>query len=89
MGFHGASDSVSVLFLPGFSYSSGLFEPNDMKYEIHRDPAQDPSLAEMTEVAVRMLSRNPKGFYLFVESGRFCLAERRRRKWMATHRSGC
>jgi hypothetical protein len=23
MGFHGASDSVSVLFLPGFSYSSG------------------------------------------------------------------
>lgn len=51
-----------------------------MKYEIHRDPAQDPSLAEMTEVAVRMLSRNPKGFYLFVESGRFCLAERRRRR---------
>lgn len=55
-----------------------------MKYEIHRDPAQDPSLAEMTEVAVRMLSRNPKGFYLFVEGGWFCLAERRRRQ--AQHR---
>ena len=55
-----------------------------MKYEIHRDPAQDPSLAEMTEVAVRMLSRNPKGFYLFVEGGWFCLAERRSRQ--AQHR---
>ncbi|KAM7339646.1 hypothetical protein ACRRTK_000261 [Alexandromys fortis] len=31
---------------------------------------QDPSLVEMTEVAVRMLSRNPRGFYLFVEGGR-------------------
>ncbi|XP_028645405.1 alkaline phosphatase, germ cell type-like [Grammomys surdaster] len=48
----------------------GLFEPNDMKYDIYRDPTMDPSLAEMTEVAVRMLSRNPKGFYLFVEGGR-------------------
>jgi hypothetical protein len=51
-----------------------------MKYDIHQDPAQDPSLAEMMEVAVCMLRRNPKGFYLFVESGRFCLAERRRRR---------
>ncbi|XP_038940613.1 alkaline phosphatase, germ cell type-like isoform X3 [Rattus norvegicus] len=47
----------------------GLFEPNDMKYDIYRDPTQDPSLAEMTEVAVHLLSRNPKGFYLFVEGG--------------------
>lgn len=29
----------------------GLFEPNDMKYDIHQDPAQDPSLAEMMEGA--------------------------------------
>ncbi|XP_036029469.1 intestinal-type alkaline phosphatase 1-like isoform X2 [Onychomys torridus] len=48
----------------------GLFEPAEMKYDIYRDPTQDPSLAEMTEVAVRMLSRNPQGFYLFVEGGR-------------------
>lgn len=59
-----------------FLCPSGLFEPNDMKYEIYRDPTQDPSLAEMTEVAVRMLSRNPKGFYLFVEGEWSCLAER-------------
>ncbi|XP_034377602.1 intestinal-type alkaline phosphatase 1 [Arvicanthis niloticus] len=48
----------------------GLFEPAEMKYDVNRNSSVDPSLAEMTEVAVRMLSRNPKGFYLFVEGGR-------------------
>nr|XP_048284901.1 intestinal-type alkaline phosphatase 1-like [Myodes glareolus] len=48
----------------------GLFEPTDMKYDIYRNTSLDPSLKEMTEAAVRMLSRNPQGFYLFVEGGR-------------------
>ncbi|XP_007940076.2 intestinal-type alkaline phosphatase [Orycteropus afer afer] len=48
----------------------GLFEPGDMKYDINRDPNQDPSLEEMTEAALRLLSRNSQGFYLFVEGGR-------------------
>ncbi|XP_036276515.1 intestinal-type alkaline phosphatase-like [Pipistrellus kuhlii] len=48
----------------------GLFEPKDMKYEAQRDSKQDPSLKEMTEAALRLLSRNPRGFYLFVEGGR-------------------
>ncbi|XP_032080818.1 intestinal-type alkaline phosphatase 1-like [Thamnophis elegans] len=48
----------------------GLFEPSDMKYELNRDNSTDPSLAEMTEVAIKLLSSNPKGFYLFVEGGR-------------------
>ncbi|KAL4698180.1 hypothetical protein H8957_000933 [Semnopithecus entellus] len=48
----------------------GLFEPGDTKYEINRDPTLDPSLLEMTEAALRLLSRNPCGFYLFVEGGR-------------------
>uniref|UniRef100_A0A8C6RTY9 Alkaline phosphatase n=1 Tax=Nannospalax galili TaxID=1026970 RepID=A0A8C6RTY9_NANGA len=48
----------------------GLFEPVEMKYDIYRNSSLDPSLEEMTEVAVRMLSRNPQGFYLFVEGGR-------------------
>ncbi|KFO30095.1 intestinal-type alkaline phosphatase [Fukomys damarensis] len=55
---------------PSVTYLMGLFEPVDMKYEIYRDPELDPSLAEMTEAAVRVLSRNPDGFYLFVEGGR-------------------
>lgn len=40
-----------------------------MQYEINRinDTAGEPSIEEMTENAVKILSRNPKGFFLFVE----------------------
>ncbi|VCW85552.1 unnamed protein product, partial [Gulo gulo] len=55
---------------PSVTHLMGLFEPADTKYEIYRNTTQDPSLMEMTEVAVRLLSRNPRGFYLFVEGGR-------------------
>lgn len=50
-----------------------------MKYDIQRDPQQDPSLVTMTEAAIRLLSRNPLGFYLFVEGeGQPCIPEQRR-----------
>ncbi|XP_006866865.1 PREDICTED: intestinal-type alkaline phosphatase [Chrysochloris asiatica] len=55
---------------PSVTHLMGLFEPGDTKYDVNRDPAQDPSLLEMTEAALRMLSRNPQGFFLFVEGGR-------------------
>ncbi|KAK5907153.1 hypothetical protein CesoFtcFv8_005032 [Champsocephalus esox] len=45
----------------------GLFEPKDCRYELERDSSMDPSLAEMTEKAIKILSKNKKGFYLFVE----------------------
>lgn len=56
--------SLSVTPVP---FPTGLFEPGDMNYEAQRDTKQDPSLKEMTEAALRLLSRNPRGFYLFVE----------------------
>uniref|UniRef100_A0A9L0JZ94 Alkaline phosphatase n=1 Tax=Equus asinus TaxID=9793 RepID=A0A9L0JZ94_EQUAS len=52
---------------PSVTHLMGLFEPEDLKYEAHRDLTLDPSLTEMTEAALRVLSRNPSGFYLFVE----------------------
>ncbi|KAM4836174.1 intestinal-type alkaline phosphatase 1-like [Thomomys bottae] len=55
---------------PAVTHLLGLFEPSDMEYEVSRDRALDPSLEEMTEAALRLLSRNPRGFYLFVEGGR-------------------
>ncbi|XP_052049495.1 intestinal-type alkaline phosphatase [Apodemus sylvaticus] len=55
---------------PSVTYLMGLFEPVDTKFDIQRDPLVDPSLEDMTEAALRVLSRNPKGFYLFVEGGR-------------------
>ncbi|XP_038195641.1 intestinal-type alkaline phosphatase [Arvicola amphibius] len=54
---------------PSVTYLMGLFKPVDTKFDIQRDPLMDPSLKEMTEAALRVLSRNPNGFYLFVEGG--------------------
>ncbi|XP_048025874.1 intestinal-type alkaline phosphatase [Megalobrama amblycephala] len=51
-------------------YLMGLFEPKDTRYELERDPSMDPSLTEMVEKAIKILSKNSKGFYLFVEGGR-------------------
>uniref|UniRef100_A0A8C6Z9N4 Alkaline phosphatase n=1 Tax=Nothoprocta perdicaria TaxID=30464 RepID=A0A8C6Z9N4_NOTPE len=55
---------------PQTTYLMGLFEPSDMKYEVQRNLLLDPRLSEMTEAAIKVLSRNPNGFYLFVEGGR-------------------
>ncbi|NWU04312.1 PPBI phosphatase, partial [Urocynchramus pylzowi] len=52
---------------PNVNYLMGLFEPVDTKYNLVRNTTLDPSLTEMTEAAITILSRNPKGFYLFVE----------------------
>jgi alkaline phosphatase len=50
----------------------GLFEASHMEYEADRaeDMAGEPSLTEMTEKAIQILSKNPKGYFLHVESGR-------------------
>ncbi|XP_075720226.1 intestinal-type alkaline phosphatase [Rhinoderma darwinii] len=52
------------------TYIMGLFEPGDMKYELNRNDSSDPSIVELTEKAIRILKKNPKGFFLFVEGGR-------------------
>ncbi len=62
----------------------GLFAGSHLAYESDRAaavPAQ-PSLAAMTRAALRVLSRNPRGFFLVVEGGRIdhALHENRGRK---------
>ena len=48
---------------------AGLFEYSHMQYEVDRadDAAGEPSIAEMTEKAIKILQRNSKGYFLFVE----------------------
>ncbi|MBA4417842.1 MAG: alkaline phosphatase [Syntrophus sp. (in: bacteria)] len=50
----------------------GLFADDDMAYEFDRrrfSPEQ-PTLAEMTIKSIQLLSKNPKGFFLFVEGSK-------------------
>ncbi|KAF7494481.1 Alkaline phosphatase [Sarcoptes scabiei] len=49
----------------------GLFNYSHMEYDSFRDQSPDgePSLSEMTETAIRILSKHPNGFLLLVEGG--------------------
>ena len=47
----------------------GLYEGSHMNYEADR-PEDEPSLTEMTEVAINNLKNNEEGYYLMVEGGR-------------------
>lgn len=47
-----------------------LFAPICLDYEIDRDTAACPSLAQMTSKALSLLSRNKKGFFLMVEGSK-------------------
>ncbi len=46
----------------------GLFESSHMKYE--HDRTGEPSIAEMTEAAIKAMAGNENGYYLVVEAGR-------------------
>uniref|UniRef100_A0A667ZJ54 Alkaline phosphatase n=1 Tax=Myripristis murdjan TaxID=586833 RepID=A0A667ZJ54_9TELE len=51
-------------------YLLGLFKPVDLPYHLERNLETDPSLTEMVDVAIKILKKNPNGFYLLVEGGR-------------------
>ncbi|KAJ8403190.1 hypothetical protein AAFF_G00354070 [Aldrovandia affinis] len=57
-------DAVDV---ESIDHLMGLFEPKDMRFELFRNETRDPSIVDMTEKAIQILSKNPKGFFLFVE----------------------
>jgi hypothetical protein len=52
----------------------GLFAFNNLNYELDKnastEPHLEPTLSEMTEKAIQILSRNKNGFFLLVEGGR-------------------
>ncbi|XP_033724682.1 alkaline phosphatase, tissue-nonspecific isozyme-like [Pecten maximus] len=53
-------------------YILGLFEAGHMQYELDRDNGTngEPSLAEMTQKAIRVLQKDENGFFLLVEGAR-------------------
>lgn len=48
----------------------GMFAPAGMAYNMDRDPAKQPSLAEMTTKAIEVLSKDEDGFFLMVEGSK-------------------
>lgn len=48
----------------------GLFSTNHMSYNLDADHEKEPSLQEMTEAAIKLLQKEPNGFFLIVEGGR-------------------
>lgn len=48
-------------------YLLGLFEGSHCRYNLEGDPVLEPSLTEMVETAIKILSKNDKGYFVFVE----------------------
>ncbi|XP_069689288.1 alkaline phosphatase-like isoform X2 [Periplaneta americana] len=48
----------------------GMFAYSHLEFEADRDTEADPTLTEMTRVALQILLKSPHGFFLFVEGGR-------------------
>ncbi|XP_037039101.1 membrane-bound alkaline phosphatase-like [Bradysia coprophila] len=48
----------------------GLFASDHLDYHLEANHDKQPTLAEMTEAAIKILSKNKNGFFLFVEGGR-------------------
>lgn len=59
-------------------YLLGLFDVSHCPYHADRTRLNseyvEPSLSEMTEAAIKVLSRNEQGYFLFVEGGRIDMA---------------
>ena len=75
-GYSFVSDVTGLnSFTPGANKKLfGLFDQavaqGHMSYEADRNPALEPSIAQMTTKAIDVLSQNKKGYFLMVEGGR-------------------
>ncbi|XP_075168363.1 alkaline phosphatase-like [Haematobia irritans] len=47
----------------------GIFHSDLMDFHMDADPVKQPTLSEMTEVALKLVKRNKKGYVLFIEGG--------------------
>jgi alkaline phosphatase len=71
-GYRVALDPAGFAALAASSQPAiALFAQDDLAYDAERDPARQPSLAEMTRKAVSLLGQrsSDKGFFLMVEGG--------------------
>jgi alkaline phosphatase len=69
------------------SHILGLFHPSHMRYQMDRknDRLGEPSLKDMTMLALDKLSKNDNGYFLMVESGRIDHAHHAGNAYNALH----
>lgn len=63
-------EGLDNLSIEDTDYVLGLFSSYHMDYNLDADRQKQPSLMEMTEVAIQILQKNDDGYFLFVEGGR-------------------
>ncbi len=75
-GYNYVTDLASFNAAPAAAGTKiiGLFDQaiaeGHMSYELDRNPALEPSLAQMAAKSIDILSKNPNGYFLMVEGGR-------------------
>ena len=73
-GYAQVTDKAGLL-AAGTSRLWGAFAEAGMERDLDRDPAKEPSLAEMTRKALDVLKSNKTGFFLMVEGSQIDWAE--------------
>ncbi|KAG8259026.1 hypothetical protein J6590_019503 [Homalodisca vitripennis] len=63
-------DQLLNLDVSSTDYVLGLFHKGHMDYHVNADPSQQPTLTEMTSLAIRMMQKEENGYFLFIEGGR-------------------
>jgi alkaline phosphatase len=67
-------------------YTLGLFEPSHCRFNLdimNYNLKEEPTLADMTVAAIKLLQKDCKGFFLFVEGGRIDMAHHENQAWLA------
>lgn len=64
-------DQMRTIDTSKTDYLLGLFSDEYVKYDYQaKEDPLEPSLSDMTEMAIKMLQKEQKGYFLFVEGGR-------------------
>ena len=66
-GYQVATNTAELTAVPAGKLL-GLFSEDDLDFEIDRDPAKEPTTAEMATAALKALEPSPNGFVLLVEN---------------------